>query len=255
MSKCSLLLMVGFDPKKSEGKEVEISERAGMKFIKLLHNTGSGTGDKGVQGFQGAKVAQSEGQSGRVILRYELSKNATGLDCPVLRNLIFYKDEDTGDLVAFVPDTEFNRRKLKGTYCKGASWKIVDKEIAKEIRAAYDADAEEQEINKTKDQVISEQADALKKTTEELEALKAGKLHEEVRQEVVVKSKELAEIRETVTEQVKAEKAEFIEGLKAQSKNFWLKPEYKKEVNDEIDRRVQEIVNAKSAKPRNDNQF
>jgi hypothetical protein len=148
------------------------ADACGIKFIELQHENGFGGGPIPVNGFQHIEISVTENK-GRKTFQQRPSKDLDNNDCNGNRSLVFEPDGVTGELLAWLPDTPFNRKKLAHCYHHGAQWTIKDVKIDADIRAMAD------EIEKTlapkvsDEDVIVDMAGQLNDRDEEIAALKA----------------------------------------------------------------------------------
>ena len=149
----------------------QFSEAAGIKFIKLIHENGFGGSSITVNGFQHVSIRVGDIQ-GRKTFVAKWSKDEENNDCNGNRSLSFDPDPVTQQLIALLPDSEFNRVKLARTYYHGASWRIADKDIEADIRSR--ADEFEKTLAKpvSKDEIIGSLSEEVESKDLENERLK-----------------------------------------------------------------------------------
>lgn len=253
MSECSLLVIEGVDAKHLHGRETQIGEQAGIKFIKLLSKK---YGEVRLRGFQGARivVGRMDGENGKLTRSVEWSQKRNGEAIMCARSLVFKEDKESGEFVAFCPDTEYNRRSLTAAFDPVSEWSIVDEKAAAEIRVDYEAGAKLVKEKKTKDEVISSLAGDAKKDKEELERLRKENEELRKRQTVVITAEKMAAIRTQVKAEVLEEKKDLIEAMKLKSKQYWVTSEYKEQIEALIDQRTSERANV-APEPSKHDQF
>lgn len=126
------MVRVTGNTKLSSVEKRELAESYGVKFIKLKHIDGFGNTDKAAIGFQNVTIVVRETGNGRRFVDTVYSKNRLGNDCSS-GSLRFVPDK-MGELIAYLPDTSFNRNKLASAlYAGNSPYRIVDPEIDAEI--------------------------------------------------------------------------------------------------------------------------
>ena len=230
----------------SEDNFSSLAELAGVKLIYLQHGRGFGKRYERFRGFQGVNVVVTE-SGGSYSYRYQYTKSR-GKDSWTTTPLIFYPQEGTNELVAPVPDTEYNREKLAKIYAKKKPGvKIKDNKIARDIEERAKSYKKVEKVKKDKDGVLA----GMQRQNTELE-----KENERLRLELENKKKASAVVgdaliqekrnrRRSIREEKKKEfyenNKELIEKIKAEEGENWFRSkEYKSKVQTPIDKMVDE---------------
>lgn len=234
----------------------QFSEAAGIKFIKLNHLNGFGGSSITVNGFQHVSIKVGEVQ-GRKTFVARWSKDEDHKDCNGNRSLSFDPDPITQQLIALLPDSEFNRVKLARCYYHGAEWTIMDKDVDADIKAR--ADEYEKTLTKpvSKDEIISSLAEENESKEQENERLKReiALLKANTVQAVPIGNKEwddygltktkYLEIKEAARAEIFEENKNLIAGIKeAYPKGWYGCDDYRNKISPLIKQRLKEKLDA-----------
>jgi len=236
------------------------ADACGIKFIILQHENGFGGGQIPVNGFQHFEIIVTENR-GKKIFKKIPSKDPEGNDCNGNRSLVFDPDPVTGELLAYLPDTEFNRKKLAHCYYHGAQWTIKDLKIDEDIRKMADEiektlapTVTEKDVivdlasqNEEKDKRIAE-LEAKLALKEKAETVVAEKVETDDRKEWekygITQSKYLT-IKSESRQEVYKEKSEIVDRLKKDNPKGWFSSnEYSEKVLPSVKQRLKEKLDA-----------
>lgn len=132
-----------------------IAELAGVGVIKLRHHKAFDNIPVSMRGFQGGTIEVITRRSGSGYT-WSPKRTTDNEDTFTARTLFFEKDKKTGENIAVIPDTPYNRSKLaKGFYTPTAP-KIKDSAIEKEVKEMADRIHKERSVSKTKEDIIKE---------------------------------------------------------------------------------------------------
>lgn len=137
MSWSSLCVINGGPARLDMDQYTVYGEQAGIDFIQLRHGLGAARGAQQLRGFQKTVISRRESSDGHISWKVIHSKDEDGNDRSGRVNLKFYNEFNNGILYAYVPDTQWNRRRLTSTFALGADWIITDKKIEEEIKQEY----------------------------------------------------------------------------------------------------------------------
>ncbi len=136
MMESSVVVLKGQPNRKLKEEDIpEYALLAGVKFIKLRHITQFGVSPIAVRSFQGVIVTIGQKQHGGLGYSYVTTKDAEGNAAPAQRNLYFNPDYRTGEMLAWCPDTPFNRKKLASAMLSEPFCEILDDDIKAAVKA------------------------------------------------------------------------------------------------------------------------
>jgi hypothetical protein len=112
--KCSIIKTIP----SNLGDIVKLAELADITLVKLRHPNGYGNVPATMRGFQGGVIELIDIR-GKKEYKFTPERDRHGDDIPTPRDLVFIPDNDTGELIAYIPDTPYNRdvlAKIIGDY-------------------------------------------------------------------------------------------------------------------------------------------
>lgn len=253
---CSLMIFRnGSDRKFLEKDYYRLGKMAGFDWIEVQHPLMIGKNSISMRGFQGVFLTVSE-HNGRYNYEYEFTKNKkTGEPKRMAAPLTFFPDEETGELLAIIPDTEYNRNVLaKQLASKNPSIIVTDPKIKAEILEKSKDFKRFQKIEKDKDGLLVGYRKELSAKDQEIEnlkaKLKASQDAERIVGEVLGKDDKdrIKQIREEERKLFYKNNPELIESIKKEnedSKGSWAFSErYRNEVMPNIDEAVRKRADA-----------
>lgn len=181
MPQSSLIRITGIVPRNSE-EEFDYAIEAGAKFIKLKHNPRSPHAVEAARGFQGVNVHVTEGTMGE--RRFDMSyTEREGKPDRAMRPLVFHPEGRTRTMLAWLPDTPFNREKLARQECGVSTtesgfvptsfWFIEDPEVDAWVKERTEELRASAVLAPTHQEIIADLSDELKQKNDELAQLKA----------------------------------------------------------------------------------
>lgn len=198
-----------------------IAELAGVGVIKLRHHKAFDNIPVSMRGFQGGIIEVVTRRSGS---GYTWSPKRTEYneDTFTARTLFFEKDKKTGENIAVIPDTPYNRGKLARGFYTATAPKIKDPAIEKVVKEMADRIHKEKVVNKTNEDIIKEtfsEKEALEKKLREREN-EIKKLTE--RKAILSQDPHAALVdylRKEYIKEVETEQAEFLDEIKKEYKD------------------------------------
>lgn len=223
-----------------------VAELAGAKLIYLQHKRGFGKRYETYRGFQGLGVLITE-SGGQYSYKYEYTKS-NGEDSWTTTPVIFYPQEGTNELLAPIPDTEYNRDKLAKIMAnKTPAVKVKDNKISRDIEERSKEYKRVEKVRKDKNGVLAgmqREKTELEKENEKLKReLENKKKASNIVGDALIQEKRSR--RRTVRDEKKKEfydgNKELIDKIKASEGDNWFRSkEYKSKVQTPIDKMVNE---------------
>ena len=226
----------------------KLGELCGLNFIKVRHKNEFAAFSYSMRGFQGAEIFFSN-VGNKKSYTYQLTKNLRQEDCALPKSVVFEPEEETNELLAIIPDTDFNRQRLAMLVHTDLEPKVLDAAIAKDVMERSKVYRREVEKTLSKDEVITNQNDELLRLKEENERLKRDAAEKEKSDNVVLQAareqgqKNVEEYKKRVRAEVKElvyeEMADVITDLKERLGPDWAKgAEYKNSILKEVEMRT-----------------
>lgn len=212
------MIRVRGNTKMTFAQRKDIAERYGAKFIKLQHIDGFGDTARSILGFQGVTVSMAKKGNGRVEVGLVYSRNAeSGKD--VAEGSLQFTPNEMQELIAYLPDTKFNRRALAMAFYGGNPlYTIPDPQIMAEIEMMVEGFKKDQTLKQKEDEVAAMRDSEAKRHEEEKRRLDPKSVQEhrtetnELKELVgIVKDLtqvQLAQLKASATEIKKTDKAE-----------------------------------------------
>jgi hypothetical protein len=186
----------------------ELAERHGARFIKLRfvdeHGNSFGDTQRSIIGFQGLSVSQTKQGNGRIVVSLTYSKNAFGADTP--EGALIFSPDAMQELIAYLPDTEFNRNKIaRAMYAGNLMYEVVDESVRKSLLDRVNSIKGDPATKKEEERVAAERNAEIER--QEMEArktepasLKRQRAETESLKELATVVKTLAEAQKTTLE-------------------------------------------------------
>ncbi|MDA3823289.1 MAG: hypothetical protein PF450_11870 [Bacteroidales bacterium] len=244
----TIVKSVGFGEKKSGDQEL-ISGIAGIEMVRLQHWMQFHEFSCSMKGFQGGSF-QILLRAGSKKYTFMPQKDRFGDDVATPAPLVFEPDEVTGQLLAVIPVTKYNKDFLAKIYNHSIAPKILNSKLDEEIRELAKKYAEATVVEKDQSEMIADQASELEKVRRSLarkesELRSVGKrqsILERATNETVAKAE--AKVVEELREQAKAEVCEEKDGLvgslmETYGDDWEQSDEYKEGIAPEIQERLE----------------
>jgi hypothetical protein len=181
----SIIKAIGFDSKKKATDQEMVGKLAGLNMVRLQHRLGFHEFDATMKGFQGGTIDMSSRNNVRKYI-FAPHKDRFGKDVATPTPLIFRPDETTGQLLAVIPMTKFNKIFLAKLQGNPKCPTIIDNaELQAEITEMAKKYAKEKVLEKTKDESIVEISAENKELRKQLKAAKAAKVRVDNREEAL----------------------------------------------------------------------
>jgi len=153
------MIIVDGKIKVNDEMKKQYADACKINLIKLVHSSGFGQdgGDISISGFQHVNIKTGEA-NGKKTFVARWAKDQEGNATCVGRALVFEPDRVTGQMLAYLPDSEFNRNKLARCYYHGADWTIAEPGIEAEIKKMADEFEITLPVPISKEEIITDQA-------------------------------------------------------------------------------------------------
>ncbi len=242
-------------PKKLKKIDHEtVGELAGLSFIHLQYCTKVGKMEMCIRGFQGAIIYMRE-IAGHPNYSHELTKDNYGKDCAIQRSVIFKPEQHTMRLLAVIPDTKYNRKKLSGLYYAEDAPIILDKDIDKEVKEYAKKIKVEKEADKSKDELLAEQNKVIESLNKQVKQKDQIIQDKERTDNIIEQVKEntdndaMQEIANTYREKIRAEihkdNQELVDLIIADDPDNWEKSDDYSEIREKVESRLNEVLKEK----------